>query len=913
MKSGVNGISWPGWETVRIIGRGSFGAVYEIAREVHGRTERAALKVISIPKDKSEIAELRADDYDDASITRYFADSLDKVENEYAVMVDMKGHPNVVYCEDIKKVQHDDGFGWDIYIKMELLTSLKDYLKSVRVDEKQIVRLGMDMCSALSLCREMNVVHRDIKPENIFVTRSNSFKLGDFGIARTMEKTSGGTKTGTYDYMAPEVNWHQEYHTEVDIYSLGLVLYWILNDSRLPFVENVRPTSSEKAAARERRFRGEALPTPQHGSKALKAIVLKACAFDPKERYADPAEMKRELEALLYGKTTELRPAPEPEPLPEVVDEPAPDITVGPEVPANDEDEITVGPVIPQMETDEPEEDVTIGPESPQVSEEGDEGGTVGPESLKPVNTNTVKKGSRGGWILAIISIAVFASALLGVFVIKHRETVLPTGTVLEVELEAYKEYLIEHTDASASSIAERINAKNAIQNCDTIEELQECIYVAALLREDKILDYIQWAGVSDKKDTSGHAEPLTIADTVIDGGTHHSVGLLSNGTVVTAGNNDDGCCEVSNWNDIVSISVGSSHTVGLRTDGTVVATGWNENGCCDVDGWTDIVAVSAGHAITLGLRADGTVVTAGAAIDSDFSQWSDIIAISTDGSFSIGLKSDGTVVATGPLEWNGFNIDGWKDLVAVESGDGFFGIKADGTVLATGPIVNYNTSEWHDIVAIAAENGHAVGLMSNGTVVATGNNEYGQCNVETWTDIVAIGVGWYHTLGVKSDGTVVTAGRNEYGACDVSDWTDIQIPARTVTSFYDSNENVIDGWYYNESGLLLAPDIVHDHRKNVYDHTGKLLVEYFYDHDNSCWGYYYYEYGNDSQPTRAWISLYMEEVGEYRYLFSKLYEYNDNGQLTAIAHTDPGGNITMREFYNSMGEVTDIKYYDVY
>lgn len=295
-------VSWPGWETTRLIGRGSFGAVYEIQRGIRGRTEHAALKVISIPHNKSEIHELRADGYDDESITQYFADSLEKIEEEYAMMADLKGHSNVVYCDDIRTVQHDDGFGWDIYIKMELLTPVKSYL-SDKVTDAQVIKLGMDICDALELCEDLNIVHRDIKPENIFVSRNGNYKLGDFGIAKIMEGTTGGTKTGTYDYMSPEVYNNLPYHTQTDIYSLGLVMYWLLNNRTAPFLptKGKKPTPSEKSIARDRRFSGERILTPLYGSERLQEIVLKACAFDPKERYQSAREMREALAHLSSG------------------------------------------------------------------------------------------------------------------------------------------------------------------------------------------------------------------------------------------------------------------------------------------------------------------------------------------------------------------------------------------------------------------------------------------------------------------------------------------------------------------------------------------------------------------------------------------------------------------------------------
>ncbi len=92
---------WPGWETVRVIGRGGFGCVYEIRRTVRGRTEHAALKVLSIPKDEEELRELRSDGYDNESMTLYFSEGREKIEDEYA---------NVVYCDDIRSGKQSKGF-----------------------------------------------------------------------------------------------------------------------------------------------------------------------------------------------------------------------------------------------------------------------------------------------------------------------------------------------------------------------------------------------------------------------------------------------------------------------------------------------------------------------------------------------------------------------------------------------------------------------------------------------------------------------------------------------------------------------------------------------------------------------------------------------------------------------------------
>lgn len=160
------------------------------------------------------------------------------------------------------------------------------------------------MCKALELCQRYNIIHRDIKPENIFVSDTGAFKLGDFGIARTAEKTmSGMSKKGTYSYMAPEVYRGSAYGFSVDTYSLGVVMYRLLNNNRLPFLpQPPEPiTYSQREIALAKRMGGEQPPSPMNAGGRLGEIVLRACAFTPENRYSSPMQMRQELEAIQYG------------------------------------------------------------------------------------------------------------------------------------------------------------------------------------------------------------------------------------------------------------------------------------------------------------------------------------------------------------------------------------------------------------------------------------------------------------------------------------------------------------------------------------------------------------------------------------------------------------------------------------
>lgn len=294
------------WYIKEVLGAGSFGTVYEIERQDFGKKYHAAMKAITIPQNQSEVKSVIADGMDEASATSYFRKIVEDVVGEFELMSKLKGNSNIVSYEDHLVIGHNGQIGWDILIKMEFLTPLIDYVGKNKLSKNDVMYLGIDMCRALELCQKHNIIHRDIKPENIFISENGDFKLGDFGIARTIEKTTGGlSKKGTFTYMAPEVYLGKEYGTTVDIYSLGIVMYWLLNKNRTPFLPaHPAPiTHNDKETALLKRMRGDQLPMPSQAESRLSEIVLKMCAFDPKERYDSVVQLREDLEILLPAKS----------------------------------------------------------------------------------------------------------------------------------------------------------------------------------------------------------------------------------------------------------------------------------------------------------------------------------------------------------------------------------------------------------------------------------------------------------------------------------------------------------------------------------------------------------------------------------------------------------------------------------
>ena len=288
---------WPEWHVEQEIGEGAHGIVYRAA----SGTEEAAIKVLRIPQNQAEVSSFMAEGNNEATTRTYFLEIVNHYIDEVRIMEKLKDEPNIVQIRDYIVDAHEGEIGWDIYIRMELLTPFQDYISGTETDQDMVIRLGVDICKALRACAEYKIIHRDIKPENIFVGKDGTFKLGDFGIARQLErKTASLSQKGTYNYMAPEVLRSEGYTENVDVYSLGVVLFRLMNNNRIPFLDPYKQlvTYQERQDAFERRITGEELPDPVNASPAMTAVIKKACRYAPEDRYQTAGEMLAALEQL---------------------------------------------------------------------------------------------------------------------------------------------------------------------------------------------------------------------------------------------------------------------------------------------------------------------------------------------------------------------------------------------------------------------------------------------------------------------------------------------------------------------------------------------------------------------------------------------------------------------------------------
>lgn len=296
---------WPGWRVVRELGRGSYGTVYEIQRQNGPYIEKSALKIIHVPENQSELEQLRISGLKEESTENYLWHHVERIRDEIGLMQQFVGYSNIVSYEDYQIQKRAGSVGWDILIRMELLTPLQEYMKDNPFSDREVLKMGLDISQALTICHKAGIIHRDIKPQNIFVNKHGYFKLGDFGISRVMpEKGSEISFKGTVAYMAPETFSMKGTDARSDIYSLALVLYRILNGGREPFLLSPDFTPEQREAALNRRLAGTPIPMPQNGSNELKRVLAIALSPNPALRYQTAGDFHAALQRAGMGKAS---------------------------------------------------------------------------------------------------------------------------------------------------------------------------------------------------------------------------------------------------------------------------------------------------------------------------------------------------------------------------------------------------------------------------------------------------------------------------------------------------------------------------------------------------------------------------------------------------------------------------------
>jgi TonB family protein len=223
-------------------------------------------------------------------------------------------HTNIIHIYDLGKI------GDDFFIAMEFVDGkdLRSILNAAR-DRRMPLPLGLALLvvsrlsSALDYAhrkrdfegKELGLVHRDVSPQNVLISFEGDIKLCDFGIVKAVSKASKtqmGALKGKLQYMSPEQAWGRTVDARSDIFSLGALLFEMLTGQRLFTGES---EMSVLDAVREGRVQAPRDLDPRLPLE-VNALVLKALAKDPKDRFASGGDLHREIDAILAS----LKPAP---------------------------------------------------------------------------------------------------------------------------------------------------------------------------------------------------------------------------------------------------------------------------------------------------------------------------------------------------------------------------------------------------------------------------------------------------------------------------------------------------------------------------------------------------------------------------------------------------------------------------
>ena len=245
--------------------------------------DKYIVKVITIPASRTQLdAFLLSGAYaNEADALSYFKEQADDLLKEAEALKKLSNLDGYFSYEQFQLVPMEDEIGLQIYLLGSYRPTLDRLMQRQPMTYLSAVNLGLDLCAALTVCRNSGYLYLDLKPSNIFIAQDNSYKIGDLGLV-SLNALGYASLPDKYrsPYTAPEItDAFSNLNTTLDVYALGRILYQIYNNGELIDVSN------------------EALdlPAPANADYEMSEIILKACATDPNDRWSTPEEMGQAL------------------------------------------------------------------------------------------------------------------------------------------------------------------------------------------------------------------------------------------------------------------------------------------------------------------------------------------------------------------------------------------------------------------------------------------------------------------------------------------------------------------------------------------------------------------------------------------------------------------------------------------
>lgn len=276
------------WKIISRLSEDNGNELYKISKkEYDGTTVSANLRYVTLCGDE------------------YTSENVDFITEEAAFLKGISKSGDSYNYIDIVVVNTPAKEKLELFIITEDLKSLSEVMDSKSFDENEIIDFGIQMSAILEKLEANSIYHGNLSTKNIFVTSDNKYKIGGF--------SDFESKISDFSFVAPEIYNKKDADFTTDIYSLGLIMYYMSNNYSLPFEsENVIKDDAIKM-----RLDGKSVTAPAHGSEKLKSVIVIACQPNNENRWKNAGNIKNALTSI---KSESITSKPENLIIPETTD-----------------------------------------------------------------------------------------------------------------------------------------------------------------------------------------------------------------------------------------------------------------------------------------------------------------------------------------------------------------------------------------------------------------------------------------------------------------------------------------------------------------------------------------------------------------------------------------------------------------
>ena len=257
---------------------------WKVVSRVSNTDDREIYKLVSKDGDDAQKEAQLA--YYEFTGSLYNQDDIEYIKDEADFVKTIKGLGDISNYVDVVIDDNPEKEKMEVFIVTDNSKPLSEVMKTKSFSEEEVIDFGLQMSEILEKIESAGIFHGDIKPSDIFVTDDGKYKLGAFMDAESLDEDDS--------FLAPEMHKGENADFTTDLYSLGMIMYTMCNDGKLPFEGD--GVSADEAV--DKRLAGESVPAPKNGSQKLKSVVMIAIQPENKNRWKNAGNIKNALLSL---------------------------------------------------------------------------------------------------------------------------------------------------------------------------------------------------------------------------------------------------------------------------------------------------------------------------------------------------------------------------------------------------------------------------------------------------------------------------------------------------------------------------------------------------------------------------------------------------------------------------------------